>query len=275
MEKKSITKKILTVLRILVAAVCIFGLCKPMTSVELHEKSIKSLEEKEKIVMELTSVSTAASVAVSMMPGDTATPIADKLADLSSYFLVILSAIFLEKYLVTVTGYASFLILFPLACVFLIAYIWIGNERLKYLAKKMTIFGILIIAIIPISVRVSDVIESAYETSIEDTIESTRENVDEISKNEKEQTKGKEEGFLSGLWSKVGDSVTGTVDKFEEIFNNLMESIAVMLVTSCLVPILIFVFFIWMIKMYLNIPISINSVYMVKDGWKNKKADKE
>ena len=44
--------------------------------------------------------------------------IANKLADLSSYFLIVLCAIYLEKYLVTITGYAAFKILVPIACVF-------------------------------------------------------------------------------------------------------------------------------------------------------------
>ena len=266
MKKELKIKIIKTAILLLVAAICFFGLRKPMTSVEFHKSNIESLEEKKSTVMELAASATAASVAVSMLPGDTATPIADKLADLSFYFVIILSAIFLEKYLLTITGYATFMILLPLACVLGIAYVWIGNETFKYVAKKMVVFGIMLFLIIPISVKVSDMIETTYESSIQNTIESTKENAEELSK----ETEGKDESYLEQLWSKVEGGVTSTADKFEKTFNNLVESIAIMLVTSCLIPILILLFFVWLIKMYFNVPISIDKIYMMKNGWKVK-----
>ena len=47
--------------------------------------------------MKLTAASTAASAAVSALPGDTGSAIAEKLADLTSDFLIVLCAIMLEK----------------------------------------------------------------------------------------------------------------------------------------------------------------------------------
>ena len=41
--------------------------------------------------------------------------------DLSGYFVVVLCAIFLEKYLVTITGFAAFKVLIPIACVLISA----------------------------------------------------------------------------------------------------------------------------------------------------------
>ena len=40
----------------------------------------------------------------------------EQLADLSSHFLVVLCAIYLEKYLLTLTGFLAFKILIPVAC---------------------------------------------------------------------------------------------------------------------------------------------------------------
>ena len=87
-----------------------------MTQPEIYQRSIDSLQAKQETVLELTAASTAASAAITLLPGDTATPIADKLADLSGYFLIVLCAIFLEKYLLTITAGAAFRLLFPLAC---------------------------------------------------------------------------------------------------------------------------------------------------------------
>ena len=43
---------------------------------------IDALAEKQETVLELTAASTAASAAITLLPGDTATPIAEKLAEI-------------------------------------------------------------------------------------------------------------------------------------------------------------------------------------------------
>ncbi len=87
---------------VILALASIFGVAKLTTDPAFYQKSIAALEEKQETVLELTAASTAASAAITLLPGDTATPIADKLADLSGYFLIVLCAIFLEKYLLTI-----------------------------------------------------------------------------------------------------------------------------------------------------------------------------
>ena len=57
------------------------------SSTDFHKSTLAELEEKQTTVLELSAASAAASAAITLIPGDTATPIADKLADLSSYFL--------------------------------------------------------------------------------------------------------------------------------------------------------------------------------------------
>ena len=68
---------------------------------KINAHAIQSLDDKKTTALELTAAATAASAAITLIPGDAGTPIADKLADLSSYFLIVVCAIYLEKYLVT------------------------------------------------------------------------------------------------------------------------------------------------------------------------------
>ena len=82
---------------LLIALISVFVLSGPASSPEFHKDSLAELEEKQTTVLELSAASAAASAAITLIPGDTATPIADKLADLSSHFLVVLCAIFLEN----------------------------------------------------------------------------------------------------------------------------------------------------------------------------------
>lgn len=95
--------------------------CKYTASptMKINAHAIQSLDDKKTTTLELTAAATAASAAITLIPGDAGTPIADKLADLSSYFLIVVCAIYLEKYLVTITGLAAFKLLIPIGCILL------------------------------------------------------------------------------------------------------------------------------------------------------------
>ena len=130
------------VVPILVALASIFVIAGYAASPEFHAATIASLDEKTGTVLELTAASTAASAAITLLPGDTATPIADKLAELSSYFLIVISAIYLEKYLTTITGYAAFVILIPAACLLLSVNAFARRHQLRRIAWKLIVFAL-------------------------------------------------------------------------------------------------------------------------------------
>ena len=141
---------------LLAAAILSFALVTPWAaSAETHEASLTALEEKQSTVLELAAASTAASAAITLLPGDAATPIADKLADISGYFLLALCAIYLEKYLLTVTAYAAFRLLVPAACLLLAAWLLAGRDWLRKAGWKLLVFGLAIVLVIPASVKVS------------------------------------------------------------------------------------------------------------------------
>ena len=45
------------------------------------------------------------------------------------------------------------------------------------------------------------------------------------------------------------------IDEFKNMLNNMMEALAVMIVTSCLIPIIVLLFFVWLIQVILNVNI--------------------
>ena len=163
--------KVTWLIGLLVAAVLSFFCIAPhMTQPSTYQNSLNTLQGKQETVLELTAVSAAASTAITVLPGDVATPIADKLADLSGYFLIVLCAIFLEKYLLTITASATFYVLIPLSCALCAAYILSSKRFFGELAWKIVCFGLAIVLIVPTSVYVSNVIEETYNTSISTTI---------------------------------------------------------------------------------------------------------
>lgn len=276
MENEKQKKIIFALIPIVIALLSFFVIARFTSSTEFNAKTIQSLDDKKTTVMELTAASTAASAAITLIPGDVGTPIANKLADLSSYFLIVLSAIYLEKYLVTITGYAAFKILVPIACVFFSGYLLWRKEILRVVAQKFLLFGLAVYLVIPASVKVADMIETTYASSIESTIETAKQTTDEIesetgesgqvddkSSNEKSQSDSDSDskenagGFFSGLFNKVQEGVSTATANVENVLNNFIEALAILLVTSCLIPILVLIFFVWLVKMLLGLNINI------------------
>ena len=243
---------------VILALASIFGVAKLTTDPAFYQKSIAALEEKQETVLELTAASTAASAAITLLPGDTATPIADKLADLSGYFLIVLCAIFLEKYLLTITASAAFKVLIPAACAaFATAALFPHLRRTAgALAWKLALFSVAIMLVIPVGIRVSDLIEDTYQASIAATIQEAKEATDTIQSSQNEGSATEQSG-ISGFFSKVADSITGAavgaVEKLRNVLNRFLEALAVMLVTTCLIPILVLLFFVWLVKLILGV----------------------
>lgn len=276
MENEKQKKILFALIPIVIALLSFFVIARFTSSTEFNAKTIQSLDDKKTTVMEIAAASTAASAAITLIPGDVGTPIANKLADLSSYFLIVLCAIYLEKYLVTITGYAAFKILVPIACVFFSGYLLWRKEILRVVAQKFLLFGLAVYLVIPASVKVADMIETTYASSIESTIETAKQTTDEIesetgesgqvddkSSNEKSQSDSDSDskenagGFFSGLFNKVQEGVSTATANVENVLNNFIEALAILLVTSCLIPILVLIFFVWLVKMLLGLNIDI------------------
>ena len=159
-----LTKRIVScVLLLIIGLGCFFGISGWQSSPETHRTSIEYLNEKQATVMKLTAASTAASAAVSALPGDTGSAIAEKLADLTSDFLIVLCAIMLEKYLLTIIGYAVFRFILPAVCVLLIVRQFRSSAILRRSAFKLTLFGMAVWLAVPGGITVSRMIEATYE----------------------------------------------------------------------------------------------------------------
>ena len=294
------TKCITAVILLLIAILSITVVGKYASAPENHQKTIASLDEKKQIVMELTAASTVTSALITLLPGDTATPIAEKMADVSGYLLIVLCAIYLEKYLVTITGYVAFTYLIPAACVLWILNLFFANATVRKLAAKLAVFGIAIFLVVPASVKISDLIGDTYQAQIEATIEDAKstqnilENSDlgndtgeaetgtgtteAAAANTQEKTNS-ESGSVSNIfdWAKdafssARDSVANVVEnvtisteelvqKVENSLNHFIEAVAVMIITSCVIPMLVLLLFFWMVKIVLDVDLS---------GWKIK-----
>ena len=251
-------------------------LAKTTSGVDFHKANIESLENKKDKVMELTAASAAASAAITLIPGDVATPIASELADLSSKFVIVICAIYVEKYLLTITGYVTFAILIPIACIIFSIGALLMRPSTFRLSFRIGLLGLAFFLVIPASLEISRMIENTYHESIEATIESATQTAEEIkaetesiaesapAETESEPEKPSQFTETIGSWlnsvtesgreltENITNSVNQSTEAFRQLFNNMLEAFAVMLVTSCVIPVLVLLLFVWMIKLIIG-----------------------
>ena len=252
LKKNHVKKLALVGMALVIMLFSMTILSKAASAPENHKKTIAALDEKRADVLKLTAASAGAATAIAAIPGDSTTPVANKLADLASYFLIILMVIFLEKYLVTLTGYAAFFILIPAACILFAAGICLNRTFLKVLAAKIAVFGLVIFTMIPLSIKVSEMIEETYETSMETTLDEAQDLTAEINDNT-----DSEGNVLDKLVSKIKGGVSGLMQKGESLLNHFIEAIAVMMVTSCLIPIVVLLFMLWLVRIVFGVQIHV------------------
>ena len=210
-----------------------------------HTATISVIDEKTEDVMRLTASASLASIGVSAIPGDTATPIAAKLADFSEYFLLILCVLYSEKYLVGIIGAGVFKVLIPCACALGVVSLFRWPQLFRRLAFKLAAVGIALYLIIPISFKVSDMIYGAYRESIDGTI-SAAETLSEETAPLADAAEDK--GLIQNILDRLKETTTSLTDKAVDAVNRFVETLAVMIVTSCIIPLLVLLFFLWVIK---------------------------
>lgn len=236
---------------LVVGLVSFFWLAKTTADPAFHAASIAALDEKKVTVMELTAATAAGSVAISAVPGDATTPIANQISELSGYLLIVVGAIMLEKLLLSLTCYAAFQFLIPIACVLGIVYLFAHIEWCRVLARKLALFGIVICLIVPASIQVTRIVDETFQ--IQQTVDDAEQAVEQPADTEEE-----------GSWfSQIGEAITGTVsdavDQAEAALSRFIDAVAALLITTCVIPIAVLLFFVWVTKLIFGIEMKVSS----------------
>lgn len=229
-------RKIMVIALMVLLAVLSFTVVAPRAADPAnHKHSIEQTEDKIASVMTLSGGAAATSATLSLLPGDMCTPLAEQLAELAKYFLLILSALYLEKFLISLSGYITFSCLIPIACLCVCIAVAAGKKNLTRTAAKITLIGLIIFFIVPASVTLSDKVYQTQASKVNETIEEY---------NDLDIEGDSDSGFFNELTS----ITTETIDNITAFLDNLLESLAVMIVTACVIPLLVFIFLVWLVK---------------------------
>lgn len=288
-------------LLVIVALVFAFPVADVMGSKETYRGSIEKLDAKAQTVTALVGTTTAASVAISAIPGDTGIPVADKLMDVAADFAIVLGAIYLEKYMLTIFGLAACRVVVPLACALGVGYVLVREDvpwraGLRTSAVKLALLALALTLVVPASVQVSNMIEETFEydaasvssemdaggaadsgaaaTESADAADDAQANDEASSASSNEAPDastdpigafgawvgglGEDIGSaLSGAGAAVSSGVTGILDTAKDWVARLIEAFAVMIVTNCVIPVVVLLFFVWVINVLMGLNIEL------------------
>ena len=163
------------------------------------------------------------------------------------------------KYLLTILGAVACYILIPLGCSALLVNCFFPKGILQSVGTKFVIFATALLLAIPSGVWVSEQINATYAKSIEITVQSASAVSDNLigdmaGENPEDSTVIDE---AKAILDDVTSSVAKVIEQFKNILNRFIEATAVMIVTTCLIPILVVLFFAWIVKTLFNMPIVV------------------
>lgn len=241
-------------------------------NVETWSGTIEVIDVKKDNVLALTTSTIALSAAISALPDDTGTPVAEQLTQLSSNLGIVLAVLYLEKYLLTIFGFLSFGVLGPAAFV-LLAISLLAHGRLStghtlfILGIRLLLIGVIAIAVVPASVWVTQRIDETYQISISQEESEGSAEESKPTDSESQENKNFWDSIASGaaqLVSNLKDGIKSVTDGVVEQVTNLIEGAIVMIVTSCLVPLLVLAVFLWMGHSLMGIDVSAPTNYLAR-----------
>ena len=184
--------------------------------------------------------------------------------------------LYLEKYLLTILWSVGLGILIPFALVLFAVSLgihgrWSTSTVLRRVATRVLVVAVIGMALVPASVWVSQKVDETYRVSIEqaeqkaadaaDTTDKSAETSSKSNKKKSEATESKNvfEQLTDGASSLVTSVTSGAKQMTDEIVRqvtDLIEGVIVMIVTSCVIPLLVLVAFLWLGHVLLGIDIS-------------------
>lgn len=233
------------------------------------DSTIEVIDQKKGNVLALTTSCVALSAGITALPGDTGTPVAEQLAQLSGNLGIVLAVLYLEKYLLTILWSVGLGVLIPFALVLFAASLgihgrWSTSAVLRRVATRVLVVAMIGMALVPASVWVSQKVDETYQVSIEQAEQKATSAADASSSKSEKKSKVKTDKNVleqltegaSSLLTSVTDSAKSMTDEVVQQVTDLIEGVIVMIVTSCVIPLLVLVAFLWLGHVLLGIDIS-------------------
>lgn len=250
MMRKPLVRIFAMLLLTAVALTSVLWASRYAASPDFHARSLQKLDEQKMSAMMLSSVVTVVSTAISAIPDDTATPIAEQLSELSGPLLVIVCVLYAEKFLLTTMGWAATVVLLPGACIAGILYLLVGWPTMRRWAYKLCILAVALVLLVPASVGITMLIEETFAESVDATFHAAY----HLSEETQQQDENGKNGFLA-FFGGLKDNISALIAKAKSILSILVDAVAVLIITSCVIPALTAGLFLIILRVLFHLPV--------------------
>lgn len=240
----------------LVGAISFFFLTEWLPETGFIEEAYESVEESSNTVMRFSAATLSASLAMSTFPDDFATPLAQTLSDMSIYFVAILAILFFEKILIVYGVKLAFAIAIPAACVIGIISVFMKKNALKSLAIRLCVLGLAIALVVPCSTHITNIVAADLSEYVDSTIIETEDGADKL--NEVMESGAEDKNIFEKISDLFQTAIRGISDlllHFQNTIRRCMNSIAILVLTNFVMPVLTFFILRWVLKETFNIAI--------------------
>lgn len=245
----------------------IFVLAYEVPQTKYVQSTVDSLEDSRTKIMEFSGATIATSLAITALPDDFGTPLADTLADMNTYFVFIFAVIFVEKLLVLEGVKFSFAWIIPIALGLYILGILVTKDSIKLFGKKLLIFGMAVVLVIPVSTHFTEKICADYLVYVDETIQEANDGAQKV--NEIMATDEDEATIFDKLSAAFKTAMSGMNDLlayFENVIKKFVNSIAIMLVTSFVLPLIVLFIFRWLLRELFSLNLNLPQVKIMLPG---------
>jgi hypothetical protein len=227
----------------------IFVLAEVVPEMKFVKNTIERLEESEKTIMRFSGSTIGISLAITALPDDFATPLADTLADMNTYFIFIYAILFVEKLIVVEGIGIIFTYFLPCAGILYILSELTKKDVFKKFAIKVIILAAAAVLVIPFSLFFAENVGEKYLTYVDETIAEAENGAEQIT-GIMNSSEGDETIFekLSEAFKSAIQGVEDLMLYFKNVIKKFVNSISILLVTNFVIPLLILVFFKWLMK---------------------------
>lgn len=263
-------------LAVFIMVFSVFVLANKVPESGYMQETLDSLEDSKITVMEFSGATIAASLAITALPDDFGSSLANTLTDMNKYFVLIFAVLYVERLIVVEGMKLSFVYIIPIACGLYILAVLSGKAFFRNLAAKLMILGLAVVFVIPISTHFTEKVCEDYLVYVDETIEEANAGAEKVNG----VMASGEEGAsvfdkLSDAFKTAIQGVSDLLKYFENILKKCVNSIAIMIVTTFVLPMLILLLFRWLLKELFSLNLQTAQVNVVWPGEKKEKKATE
>ena len=244
-SSEKVTKILLAVFIMVLSAVV---LSRKIPESQYVQATIQQLEDNQGTVTAFSGATIATSLALSYLPDDIASPLANSVSDLNVYFIVLYAVIFIEKLIVVEGTKIALRWIIPIACGLFIASILLNKDSIKNLGTKILILGISLVMVIPVSIQFTNAVCKDYMVYVEETISEASAGagkINELMPSEEDTTFFEK---ISDAFKTAIQGVSDLITYFKNVIKRCVTSIAILMITNFALPVAVLFIFRWLLK---------------------------